>query len=580
MPAHGVGEYPQEEHNMSLQGVIRMGANALQANQIAVQVCGQNIANVNTPGYIREEAILETAPAQDFGRFSLGLGVMVDAVVMQIDQFLEDQLRGSVSEVAGWEQLEYAYTQLQTILGELADSDLSTALTNFFSSISEVLNQPESVSARQNAVISGVTLSDHMRQIRERVINYRDDCDRKVELLGDDVNRLVSTIAELNIQIATIEAGSSSGSDAVGLRDQRLKALEELSEIVDIRVAIQQSGGVNVYCGGDYLVFEGLYRTVEIVTGESHGQTVSYLEMAETGRRLDAQSGSLVGLYDGRDDVCGTFVEEWDDLGATLIYEFNKIYSGGQGLVGYETLTSDIAVDDPDAALNNADLDFTPTNGSFEILLTNTKTDITTKSIVKVDLTGQGHDTTLNSLAAAINDVGGISAEVTAGDRLKIEATDPNEQFAFAEDTSGVLAALGLNVFFTGSSAENIDVDQDVVDNPSLFAASRGGIAADSDNALLLADFNDMPIESQNGESLVAMYDSIVGTLAQMGHACSMQTETASVYENSLRSEKLAISGVNLDEEAIKLISYQQAYQASARLISTVNELMDTLLAL
>ena len=565
---------------MSLQGVIRLAANALQVNQIAVQVCGQNIANVNTPGYIREEAILKTAPAQDFGRFSLGLGVQVDAVVMQIDQFLEEQLRGSVSELAGWEKLEYAYTQLQTIIGELTESDLSTALTNFFSSISQVLNQPESVSARQNAAIAGVTLADHIRQIRARVVDYRQDCDREVELLGDDVNRLVSTIADLNIQIATVEAGSISSSDAVGLRDERLKALEELAGIIDIRVQLQPSGAANVYCGGDYLVFEGLSRSVEVVNEESHGLTVTYLEMTETGRRLEANSGALVGLYEGRDDVCGTFVDDLDELASTLIFEFNKIYSSGQGLVGYESLTSNATVDDPTAALNDAGLSFTPTNGSFDILLTNSKTGITNKSTIKVELTGLGHDTSLNDLAAAIDAISGISASVTAADKLQIEATDPNEQIAFADDSSGILAALGLNVFFTGANAADIHVDDEVIENPSLFAASLGGIGADSDNALILADFNDMPIESQNGESISAMYDSIVGTLAQMGQACTVQTETARVYENSLRSEKLAVSGVNLDEEAVKLISYQQAYRACARLISTVNELMETLLNL
>ncbi len=565
---------------MSLQGVIRMGANALQANQIAVQVTGQNIANVNTPGYIREEAILKTAPAQDFGRFSLGLGVQVDAVIMQIDEFLEEQLRGSVSELAGWEKLSYAYGQLQTIIGELNDSDLSTALTNFFSSISGVLNQPESVSARQNAVIAGATLSDHMNQIRNRVVNYRKDCDREVELLGDDMNRLISTIARLNVQIATIEGGNASGSDAVGLRDRRLSALEELAGIVDIRVAIQPSGATNVYCGGDYLVFEGEARSVQVVTDESRGQTVSFLEVTETGRRLEAQSGALVGLYDGRDDVCGAFVEDWDALASTLIFEFNKVYSQGQGLVGYESLTSALAVDNPSRPLNDTGLPFSPKNGSFDILLNNAKTGITNRHTIRIDLTGTGRDTSLNQMAAAINAIGGLDAEVTAADKLHIKATDPNEQFAFANDTSGILAALGMNVFFTGSSAADIGVDAGVVRNPSLFAASRGGIGEDGDNALLLADFNDMPIASRNGASISAMYDSIVGTLAQMGHACAMQAETAGVYENSLRSEKLAVSGVNLDEEAIKLISYQHAYQAAARLITTVNRLMEVLLSL
>ena len=140
---------------MSLFSSIRLAANTLRANEIALQVVGQNIANANTPGYIREDVILVPGPTQRRGSLLLGMGVNVEAVVQKIDRFLEERLRGSVSDRVDAETRESSYLQLEAVIGELGDTDLSTALNTFFSSIDEILNQPENASVRNLAVLQG-----------------------------------------------------------------------------------------------------------------------------------------------------------------------------------------------------------------------------------------------------------------------------------------------------------------------------------------------------------------------------------------------------------------------------------------
>ncbi|MFH1265839.1 MAG: flagellar basal body protein, partial [Planctomycetota bacterium] len=127
---------------MSLYGSIQMATNTLRADQIAMQVIGQNISNANTPGYIREETILTPGPTQNVGRLLMGSGVRVDAVVQKIDLFLEGRLRGSVSERASSETQQETYVQLEGLLGELTDTDLSTSLDSFLSAIQGILNDP------------------------------------------------------------------------------------------------------------------------------------------------------------------------------------------------------------------------------------------------------------------------------------------------------------------------------------------------------------------------------------------------------------------------------------------------------
>ncbi len=132
---------------MSLFGSIQMAGNSLRANDIALQVVGQNIANANTPGYLREELVLTPAATQKLGGLLMGMGVSVDAVVQKIDKFLEERLRGSVSDSSSTDVLQQTYSQLEGVINELGDSDLSTSMNNFFNSISTILNQSDDVSA-------------------------------------------------------------------------------------------------------------------------------------------------------------------------------------------------------------------------------------------------------------------------------------------------------------------------------------------------------------------------------------------------------------------------------------------------
>ena len=118
------------------------------------------------------------------------------------------------------------------------------------------------------------------------------------------------------------------------------------------------------------------------------------------------------------------------------------------------------------------------------------------KPLLLVDLNGIDEDTSLNDLVAELDAIEGISARTTLDGKLVIENDAPAHTFAFAGDTSGVLAALGVNTFFTGRGALDMGVQQAVRDDPAKFAASLGGVGADSSNAIQLASFLDRPLES------------------------------------------------------------------------------------
>jgi flagellar hook-associated protein 1 FlgK len=567
---------------MSLFSSIRMAGNTLQADSIALQVVGQNIANANTPGYIREEVILMPGPTQSKGALLLGTGVQVYAVIQKMDSFLEERLRGAVSDQASAEAQEQIYIDLEGAIGELNDTDLSTSLNNFFSSIAEILNQPESTTVRNLAVLQGNSLANDIKNLAERVLEMRGDVNSRIQGMASDINRLVDQIRTLNLRITETEVGGAIGSDAVGLRDQRLKALQDLAQLVDIRVQEQDSGGVAVYCGGDYLVYEGVARHVEVKTQSDRGLPTASISLAQTGMPLDASGGQLHGLLAARDDVLGAFQDKLNDFAKTLINEFNKIYATGQGLIGYSDVVSEFAVDDATVPLNTDEngLEFLPVNGSFQVLVHNRETGLTQTTNIRVDLNGLGEDTTLEDLARQLDDVDGISAVATATGKLEIRSDGADQEFAFANDTSEVLAALGINTFFSGSSAVDIGINGYVREDPSKFAASGGGIGSDTSNAVTLASFQDRPLASQHGNTLADVYDRMVGDATQGSTIAQATAEGARTFQETLNGQKLATSGVNLDEEAIRMIGFQQSYQASARYIRTLSDLLETLVNL
>lgn len=566
---------------MSLFSSIQLANNALRANQIGLQVVGQNISNANTPGYIREEVIFTPAPTQRSGKLLLGLGVEVDAVIQKVDKFLLSRLRDSTSDLSGAEERQKALLELETLLGELSDTDISSQLTRFFSNINEVLNQPDSSSSRNLAVLTGEQLAGALNQISERAFGIRKELNEQVRGLSNEINRLTGEIQRLNVQIAETEGGSVSKSDAVGLRDQRELALTRLAEILDVRIDEQPSGAANISVNGTFLVFEGQRREIGVKLDSDGGLTTASLVFADTDEPLNSPSGQLGGLIAARDEIVGGFITGLDEFASALAFEFNKIYSSGQGLKGFSKLESEFAFANTTSPLDNAGLPFTPINGSFQVQLFNKQTGATTTTNIRVDLNGlDDDDTSLADLVADLNAIDGLTAGLTPDGKVTIKSDSPDQEFAFAEDTSHVLAALGLNVFFTGTTARDLGVSKVVKTDPTLFAASRGGVAADANNAERLAGLLNAPLDSGDGSSLAELYEKFVGQVAQSSAAQQATTEGFRVFHDSLEAQHLSVSGVSLDDEAVRLMQYQRAYQAAARYIATLNELLDLLTSL
>ena len=196
-----------------------MAGNTLQAMQIGLHVVGNNIANANTPGYVRERAIFAPAPVQKLGSLTLGLGVEITGIVQSIDKFAEERLRDAGGDRASAEAQEAAYRDLEVILNPLGDANISAKLTDFFNAIQLINQKPEEPAHRNLAISAGEDLTQTINTTRRRIDTEHENLNTQVSQLADEINTLSEEIRQLNLRIVQIEGGGASGSDAGGIAE-------------------------------------------------------------------------------------------------------------------------------------------------------------------------------------------------------------------------------------------------------------------------------------------------------------------------------------------------------------------------
>lgn len=564
---------------MGLNTALATAGRSLEVFSAGIQVAGQNVANANTPGYIRETLVLSTNASLRSGNLIFGTGVDAHSIQQEINVFLENRIHSANSDAEASKIREAVYKQLEIAIGELGDGDLSTRLNDFLASIHEVVNQPELAPLRQTAVQQGRQLANEIAAVRYEVDQLRESQWDRIDSLVSEANQLIAVIDDLNPRIAKLEVGGLVGSDAGALRTQRYNALNRLSEIIPIRFQERQDGSVDVFSGSDYLVLAGQTQQLETITSTDRGVPIQTVRFSESKSLLRTESGELQGAVSARDQILGGFVDQLDAYASHLIAEFNRIHASGEGVNGFTSVLGQTPALDPAAALNAAGLPFAPEHGSFQIKVTNKLTGITNTTTISIDLDGIGAETTLTSLQAALDAVADVSASITTDRRLQLDA-DPNFEIRFANDTSGVLAALGVNTFFTGTDSQTIGVNPYVEADHTLFAAGRGGGPSDGSNAVALAEFIDRPVDGLGGVSLDSYYNSVISSVAQSSAAETAVATGIESFRESLFNQRTQFSGVSLDEEAIQILEFQKSFQAAARVISTVDELFTILLSI
>lgn len=571
-----------------LNSALQTGRTAILGYEGALQTVGTNVSNAGSPDHTRLTPDLQPVQGPPVaGGLQPGAGVALASIQRNIDQSLEERVRLATGATEAVSTEREFLALLGTSFDDVTGTGLATGLRDFFFSFDELQNDAESAAVRDLTIAEGVALADSLRSLRSDLLSTGEAIDGQIEEVVVRADALAREIAKLNGQITTAE--STQRGQAHALRDQRDALLRDLGELTDITVREQTDGTINVYVAGETLVQGSVSRGLVAQTEIDGEFTRTSIRFADTNQQVTPRTGRLAGLIRTRDEHAYGRVAGIDQLAAGIIADVNRIHADGQGLVGFTELQGDYDVSDVDAALNDsaAGLPFPPQSGSFYVTVVDDATGTPVAHRIDINLDDPAGATSLSSLVQQLNDeVTGITAEITPDNRLSVVA-DNGFSFTFGfdgqeprRDTSGVLAALGVNTFFSGRDATDIAVSENITSDPSLLAAATVFEPGDGGNAGRLASLETAISATFGDVSITDYYNAIANGVATAGASANERAESAETVLLSLAAQRESISGVNLDEEAISLVKYERAFQGAARFISVVDQMIGELVAL
>lgn len=308
---------------------LSIALRAIAVHMESIKVTGNNIINVNVPGYSRQRlTIMDTSTnAQD-------LASMLQRRRVR-DAYLDNHIRRENQSLGKWEIKSQLYGQLESIFLEPSDYGLSTALSGFWNSWSDLSNDVNSTVPRSIVIQRGTILSETIKSLDAQLANFRSFADRNVEVKVMQINNLAEGIARTNVGITSAEA---SGEEASELRDARDLMLEKLSKLVNVNVVERDTGSVAVLIGGRTLVADAEVFAMAIDKVIDNGMITSNVVWEEDNFAVRVSGGELNGLLAVRDETIAELRQDLDTVASTLIDEVNSIHSAGYDMDGFAGL--------------------------------------------------------------------------------------------------------------------------------------------------------------------------------------------------------------------------------------------------
>jgi flagellar hook-associated protein 1 len=553
----------------TLGAILSTGQQALLAQQTALQVTGQNIANVNTPGYSRERAEFVSTPTSL--TTALRSGVHVDAVTRAYDRFVTAQINVANSNLQSTRTQADLLGQIESLFNDLStpETGISGALQTLFKDFHNLAQHPQGLAERHILVQQGQTVAAAFQQLTDGLQTVRQQSNGALGDAVASVNSLTKQLAELNGQIQQREVDPKNPANT--LRDQQDVLLKQLSEQVNIISFTTDSGQLTVLLGGGRPLLEGTRSSTLATQVDPDDPQRLLIDLQDPqGNSTDVtasiQSGNMHGLIEARDTILPHLSASLDRLAAQLTTTINQTHSAGYGLDG--TTGKDF---------------FVPRQVTGQALAANT---------------GGG---TLQSVN--ISD----PAQLTLDDyRLTFAESGPPPTFDIVNATTGAIVAVGQNymagstVHFAGlavtladngtppqpgdtfllsttrDAAKNLAVDPALLKEPRQIAAAQTLNPGDNANALALAQLQDAQL--MDGSTFAASYQTIVVRVGVASQQTSRLAEQQHTALTGLENRRESLSGVSLDEEQVNLIRFQQAYNAAAQFIHIADQLGQTVL--
>lgn len=509
----------------------------LFTQQSALYTTGHNISNANTPGYSRQRVNMQaTAGFPTAGLNSptypghLGTGVEAGSVQRIRDSFIDRQYRQETTKLGYWESRSQSISQMEDILNEPSDYGLAKSLNEFWGSLEDLNTSPESGATRSVVVQRGIAVAESFNYMYNSIKQIQDNAGNEIAVSLKDVNSILKQIASINEQIQAVEPNGYLPND---LYDARDVLLDELSTHFPIEIE-------NVKSGGNALASAEGSITVSL--------------------KLD---GSTVKLVDGK---------EFAQLRTTGTTNQDHITPSGT-VEGFYIVK--LKADGSDEDLSND-------------WQSNTRTPIsiseftgTGKLRSLVDAYGYQSTTGEKGLYPEMLDKLNAMAKAFADEFNKIHKGDGYPQ------GSDIYGKEGEDFFVTKDgttniTAGNISISAAIISDPGKIVASDSAPGTPEPGngkfALELAKMKFKPLSTLDGVSVQSYFEGIIGQLGVDGKQAERLTNNTAILQQAVSERRAAVSSVSLDEEMTNMITFQQAYNANARMITVIDEMLEKII--
>lgn len=579
---------------MGLMDGLYIGVSGLRTSQNALNTTAHNITNAETTGFVRQQTVLMDSMYNNIGgnkisSWQVGLGVETQVVKQVRDMFLDQAYRKEIGRQGFYEvQYEAAY-EMQEVLGELEGVQFQDSIEDFWVSLQELAKEPDSIVTRATLIQSAVSFIEHAENIYEQIQTYQIDLNTQIQTKVDRINEIGEEIKELNNQIRFYECtGLEKAND---LRDQRNLLLDELGELVDISYTEETDGRVSIRIEEmPFLLEDNIFYMATKPISEDSEMLVPYwpafgdAEVFKFDRSPnsadDTDIGSLKGIILARGRKVGKFTDvpiqpKEED------YEDEASYN--EAMAAYEVEAAQYNKEIYDSVIMATQSQFDQLIHGIvttinDILCPNKEVMLENGEVIKV----------LDTDKASV----GMDADQTMGTELfsrkSMDRYQELQELTLADGSTGWFyvyneedATDNYSLYTLGE----IEVNPEILKDRSKLPLSKNTNTGDFDIAVaeeLLsawqADFATLNPNELNYNNFNNYYTALVGELGTRGEKYQILSETQEAMATSIDNERLEIMAVSTDEELTNLIKYQHAYNAAARYINVVSEMIEHVL--
>ncbi len=617
---------------------IEIGKRSLFAHTRGLTTIGHNMSNASREGYSRQRVEMSAMPAiyrPQLNRAEtpgqIGQGVQVARVERIRDGLLERRIVANTSGEGYWNARDKYVTMLEQVYQEPGETSVRGLMDKFWESWQELSLYPEQMAARQSVLERGQSLVDAIKLRYNGFEQIRSMLEDDIQATVARVNELTSEISSLNERIVNVQAAGDNPND---LLDRRDMLVEELGTLIDIRVDERDPDEYSIHTAGFHIV-QGRINREFALEANPNNEGFSMVTWEHSGEQVEFGSGKLAAIIELRDVDLREEIQALDNMTVNVADLVNEVHSNGYGL--NQRSGNDFFVERPFVlnTLGNFDANgdgtfeesrvfrFTGTNAlqaNEQVGLAGTMTLPGPQGTIDVSYNPTD---TVNDIVTRINQ---SSAEVVArlnrDGQLTIKGTpaermeNPDFVIRSLEDSgqflvgyAGILSDTGADGAYNwqqadavldlqGAETENgaqwqvapmrhpsgyIAINENLLREPASIAASfsegaRPGESGDGEAALQIASIRNTTVMLGQTATLDDFFAQQVATIGLKGEEAQTSLDSQELLMKDLRDTRASISGVNMDEEIAQMMKYQHGYQAAARFISNVDQMLDTII--